>query len=216
MTGRKAARPPDPYQGLDAEGPVTAEAGTTSQTIERRARTEADENKPFRNISTTPGRSGGDESDRGKQQQDHRHQHYAAVRAAIYKPARPGAWGVQGTARLMATLSRDWDSGNVDRGAPEDDDMRVEALRPCLVRDDPRLRIITERKDALLSAYLNGRLELPHPPFFINEVLPALQRTQLREYHDRFLLYRLTATAPLVVRIPKGVSQRQSFAAVLS
>jgi hypothetical protein len=42
----------------------------------------------------------------------------------------------------------------------------------------------------------------------MNAVLPALQRTQLRQFHDGHLHYRLMAMIPSTVNLARGIAQR--------
>ncbi|POM70421.1 hypothetical protein PHPALM_13144 [Phytophthora palmivora] len=107
-----------------------------------------------------------------------------------------GVWNPIHVKQLMQTLMTHW--GEVEPDELHDDlkTMRNEALAPAKASCDESIRGWTERENAIFLAYLNGELELPHPPNFIKEVFVSEHRAMIGGMHEANFNYTLTAALP--------------------
>ncbi|KAG3085603.1 hypothetical protein PI125_g19176 [Phytophthora idaei] len=82
-----------------------------------------------------------------------------------------GVWNPVQMKQLLATLMSDWEELAKDTWAGEDAKMRAEAMEPATACCDKSIMAWTPREHNILLKYLNGELELPHPPNFIKAIL---------------------------------------------
>ncbi|KAE9317937.1 hypothetical protein PF008_g18623 [Phytophthora fragariae] len=117
-----------------------------------------------------------------------------------------GVWNPAHAKQLVATLTADWETISKSTMTAEERSMRQEALAPATASCDESVRAWTQREDAIIMAYLNGQLELPHPPNFLKEVLIGEHRALMEDMHEAYFNASLTAVIPATVRLSKNVA----------
>nr|KAE8935868.1 hypothetical protein PF009_g14195 [Phytophthora fragariae] len=113
-----------------------------------------------------------------------------------------GVWNPVHKKLLLCTLMTDWEAAAKTPWTTEDATMRQEALMSANVSCDESVRAWTQRENEILLAYLRGRLDLPHPPNFIKEILIGEHRAMFEDMHEAYLNATLTAVL-LLVLLPK-------------
>lgn len=103
--------------------------------------------------------------------------------------------------KLVATMTRDWDTYTVATWTDEEREMRAVAFAPTEVRLEQNLRSLTDSEAKVLLAYTRGDLELPHPPNFVKATMEPLHRAMLEDIHEAHFNATLTANLPPSVNL---------------
>lgn len=122
-----------------------------------------------------------------------------------------GIWNPVQIKQLMATLMADWEDTDMTRWTPDEADMRKEAMQVAKVSCDESIRGWTARENAIMQAYLCGRLELPHPPNFLKEILVGEHRAMIEDMHEASFNATLTAVVPATVRLTRAAAHATIF-----
>ncbi|OWZ12346.1 hypothetical protein PHMEG_00014511 [Phytophthora megakarya] len=101
------------------------------------------------------------------------------------------------------TMMYDWSSSDNNSMSVEYKAMKADALAPAAARCDGNLREWTQRENYIVASYLNGDLQLPHPPNFIKEVLVSEHRAMMEDMHEQHFYLTLPASLPSSVQLAK-------------
>ncbi|KAE9306865.1 hypothetical protein PR003_g21145 [Phytophthora rubi] len=112
---------------------------------------------------------------------------------------------------LLCTLMTDWEAAAKTPWTTEEATMRQEAMMSANVSCDESVRAWTQRENEILLAYLRGRLDLPHPPNFIKEILIGEHRAMIEDMHEAYLNATLTAVVPATVRLTRNAAHAVIF-----
>ncbi|GMF54065.1 unnamed protein product [Phytophthora fragariaefolia] len=105
----------------------------------------------------------------------------------------------------------DWEAAATTPWTTEEAAMRQEALMSANVSCDESVRAWTQRENEILLAYLRVRLDLPHPPNFIKEILIGEDRAMIEDMHEAYLNATLTAVVPATVRLTRNAAHAVIF-----
>ncbi|KAE8959444.1 hypothetical protein PR002_g30538, partial [Phytophthora rubi] len=122
-----------------------------------------------------------------------------------------GVWNPVQVKQLTETLTADWDNVACREWTDEETDMRRLAEEPAMANCDSKIRAWTALENDTLVNYMAGKLDLPHPPNFIKEIMIAEHRAMLEDFHEKYLNVTLTAKLPPSVRLPKQVPHADLF-----
>lgn len=122
-----------------------------------------------------------------------------------------GVWNPVQVKQLTETLTADWDNVACREWTDEETDMRRLAEEPAMANCDSKIRAWTALENDTLVNYMAGKLDLPHPPNFVKEIMIAEHRAMLEDFHEKYLNVTLTAKLPPSVRLPKQVPHADLF-----
>ncbi|KAE8953271.1 hypothetical protein PR002_g32434, partial [Phytophthora rubi] len=122
-----------------------------------------------------------------------------------------GIWNPLHKKHLMGTLLTDWEATGKPDWSPEETSMRQEALAAANTACDESVRAWTQRENAIMITYLQGRLDLPHPPNFIKEILIGEHRAMLEDMHEAYFNAVLTAVVPATVKMTRNAAHAMIF-----
>ncbi|KAE9261449.1 hypothetical protein PF008_g32847, partial [Phytophthora fragariae] len=122
-----------------------------------------------------------------------------------------GVWNPIQQAHLVRTLMADWDITESETWTTDVVNMRQEAMAKAQVSCDESIRAWTQRENDILVAYLEGKLDLPHPLNFIKEIMVGEHRAMLEDMHENVFNVSLTAVIPATVRMPRNAAHAVIF-----
>nr|KAE8919830.1 hypothetical protein PF009_g29869 [Phytophthora fragariae] len=122
-----------------------------------------------------------------------------------------GIWNPLHKKHLMGTLLTDWEATGKPDWSPEETSMRQEALAAANTACDESVRAWTQRENVIMTTYLQGRLDLPHPPNFIKEILIGEHRAMLEDMHEAYFNAVLTAVVPATVKMTRNAAHAMIF-----
>ncbi|KAE9321743.1 hypothetical protein PF008_g17747 [Phytophthora fragariae] len=91
-------------------------------------------------------------------------------------------------------------------------EMRKLALAPSEVHGHGALRPLQDQETAVLLAYLDKSLELPHAPNFLKATLPLIQRAMVEQFHESHLEVTLTADVSPSVKLRRNMTHNTLLA----
>lgn len=122
-----------------------------------------------------------------------------------------GVWNPVQIRLLLGTMLTDWSTLSTIHWTDDEQRMRELALSPAHASCDASVRPWTDDENATMVAYMEERLDLPHPPNFIKEILIADHRALLEDYHEEHFNATLTANLPPTVRIARHAPHADLF-----
>ncbi|KAE8905143.1 hypothetical protein PF003_g11252 [Phytophthora fragariae] len=122
-----------------------------------------------------------------------------------------GVWNPVQIKLLLGTMLTDWSTLSTMHWTDDEQRMRELALSPAHARCDASVRPWTDDENATMVAYMEGRLDLPHPPNFIKEIRIADHRALLEDCHEEHFNATLTANLPPTVRIARHAPHAELF-----
>ncbi|KAE8878783.1 hypothetical protein PF003_g37156 [Phytophthora fragariae] len=122
-----------------------------------------------------------------------------------------GVWNPLHIKQLTNTLLTDWNSPENEQWTQNEIAMRLEAQAPAQACCDESIRCGTERENEIMAAYLGGRLDLPHPPNFLKEILIGEHRAMVEDMHEAYHNAVLTAVVPTTVKLTRTAAHAVIF-----